>query len=769
MRGFPRRSNPRLFDTVTAIVRLLAVWAAISSASDPCRAAGLTAELNGLTPYLRSGGPVVLDWTLIWDEGTVWTGVVELSVDAYGAVVGVFRSHELVLQPGRQNVKLWIPSIEVPYGQFVQVGVRARFVDRDGNVALEGVFQRRIPTVPHHAFVVTVVGDATSSELTTVFDFRPALRPSDLLRHPAGGGAAAAVQFETVDPRRFPAAPVLLTGSDIVVVPAPAYGALAERRWAALDQWVRAGGAALLIVDPTREDFEPDRLRALLDAEGVRLPAVDRGTLPQAEREGGNRNESEAVGVAVCLRRGFGRLVVVFGPGDAWSWKDLIEEVAYLWRLVDLPRTPRVRELPKPTAGDREAPDTSDERTGASERTAIMRSWQRIAPRIHARTRYTSALVSASPEPIENVVEATVSSLPSFPTSWLVGIGLAFVLWIGPCEYLLTRRGMRRWVRWTFPAMSLLATTAIVGLARGYFRDTLPEVHWVITDIDETGRVARTNELSAYFPLRTTVRRREVAGELLSPPRDISSVQFPFMPPWRRPKAQAPPVTMGRFPLRYAQEFTLRQWSPAGQRRLALGRLGPIDSGPSESSSAAVRRRRQTEALLERVLVVVNGIDGKLVSRAMNDEAAAARLIRLVRSQLPEARCAVVTDRQRVVTLFGRDAGSWFAAFGGQNRWRGPRLSNLALTAEEYRREQALSKFRLFSRCILPADVVSGGPMRWISPCGSLTLEDMSPLVDDAGRVALSIVVFEGRDDPAGRRADVVWTFRRVYQRQSIR
>lgn len=172
------------------------------------------------------------------------------------------------------------------------------------------------------------------------------------------------------------------------------------------------------------------------------------------------------------------------------------------------------------------------------------------------------------------------------PLSLVLVVFAAFLLWVGPVEWIvLGRLRRRRWTWITFPLAAIVATIAVTAIARGAFGSSDHVRRLVLVDCDAGGVARRCNIIEQRFAGGDRVLEEQPQGELVLP-IEASSGRYRGDGAAVRVRA----VHRGPWHAGGSVEVTLPQWTPVLLRRYSLqppAGLPRADFGPAPSPEAA--------------------------------------------------------------------------------------------------------------------------------------------------------------------------------------
>ncbi len=227
------------------LLLLLALLTFALAAGDAPTAAGLALRLSPGTAAPRAGGPLPVLLNATWDGKELRTGRPRVTLRGEG-VLGHWLGPELTIAPGERSVRLWLPPW---WDGTTSLDADLTWEEAGRSYAL-GRFE--LLTQPNARRVL-----ALWSVTTVGADPAPPMEVLALERHLKQVGVPSldtsrvhTPPFTTLVNRcavaDAPATPAQWCAADAVWLGPQAAAALDERQWAALDAWLRAGGAVWL-------------------------------------------------------------------------------------------------------------------------------------------------------------------------------------------------------------------------------------------------------------------------------------------------------------------------------------------------------------------------------------------------------------------------------------------------------------------------------------------------------------------------------------------
>jgi hypothetical protein len=521
-----------------------------------------------LTPLVlrpRTTGPTPVEVSLRWDGARLLEGRLDLTVRDGGRAVGRYRSGELALTTGEQNLRILLPTL--PPGWDSQADVQMAFLSGGRRYNLEPGYLWLAKPGERSLVMAVCAGRDTASpawratERSLRMDhFRPASREESSLRE-----LSTTLARLTADD--LPAQPLAYCAYDAVVMTPDALAEARERPLEALGRWVLAGGSLCVFAGRSIGTERLQFLNRLSD--DALAPALD---------DAGRLRP----GALLRLHAGLGRLVVVPAapPSDAdldtAEWR---RSVAFLWKARQ---------------------DVSDE----MERDG---TWSAKTNVVAARSARTAVPPPMSFGRLESDVgrNLVASLMPRtvrlVPLHAMVGMLTLFVLCIGPGDWFLLGRWRRRRLTWVlFPATTAVFTLAMVAMAGRYLGDRDQRRALVVVDVGRHGTVLRQNRYELVFASRDRQVATELRGALWSLVVRGTDAGYYRGGSYRGgpTREEEPPLTEGMPPGAFSVSRVVRQWQPELGRALSFDPpetpLLPIDWDAAE---ALARSRADVRAV----------------------------------------------------------------------------------------------------------------------------------------------------------------------------
>ncbi len=518
------------------------LFAACASAQDGL----LTAELSDASPRVRSNAPITVLWKVFWNGSSIREGHFEMMLSDGQRTICHSRSHDVVLSPGEQTIRLGLPTA----GSFVswnQDQVELKFVAKDhihdlGKFPLLGRAGGR-------SLSICVCGPRFGQLDPTEDQVIRSLRFGALLEDGQNLVSTVNTYWESDD---MPSGPLYHCNFDIVVLTEQGLAELRKSQLDALLKWARAGGSVCVfpgaLLETRHIDFLNDLFATapsppfLLDAAG--------------KFSGDDQQKHDGMWLARCE---LGRAVVVDREAFAavansreatrqlgcFLWKIKHERVDYL--VHKPPPDPRGLQNPGPWYGQQMA----------------------------------SQPIEGLGQFLERLMPAEVKIVPS---SLIAAVLFGYLLLIGPGDYLLLGRfGLRRYTWLTFPLATVLVAVLCVKVSETYLSSTNTGETLAVRDVDGQGNVLRESQFQLIFMGTRTKVTHEVANAIFTPLdqqrlalSDVYAYQYSGYTGLRQGQDTVQEYA-GLMPLRYEVRQSISQWMPQVNRKFTIAPESRVD------------------------------------------------------------------------------------------------------------------------------------------------------------------------------------------------
>ena len=515
---------------------LLAVAAPGRAAGQEQRDTRLAVDFQRLSPVIRTGAPLSVDWSLSWKGPGLLTGHVDMTILHGREVLELLRTDEIVVNESGYRFRTLLPTV-MPDNPLLPLDIQASFVSRQHGTFDLGERSLRVQGSSRRALVLCLVTVIRREEPPAEIAFRDSL--SFEQRAPQPLRNAITTYPSVVAPADLPSDPLALCQFNVVVLRPDGFGDLDDLQLEALVDWVDAGGSLAVVpgqsLTPRRADF----LNHLLAADGNRpvFTLNDAGRL--ATRPTGRtlwRN-----------RKGLGRVAITISdpldPAFVAS-ADWEATVSFLWNRHAHPENlSLLQQLRK-----RESSVAVDDARRASFTRTTAINWR--IPTVG------SLVKKLTPQDFEIV------------PLWLLGFLLAgYVVLIGPVDYLVLGWLRVRRLTWVlFPLVTVAFTAFIIWVSHAYMRTTGPQKEVVFQDLGDDGRVVRESRFRLLLTGTSQTIRTSVRGALFTP---LDHSRFGRAEGLRvddfnqgSRELVGPAMFVGRVPAAYVAIQEMPQWTP---------------------------------------------------------------------------------------------------------------------------------------------------------------------------------------------------------------
>lgn len=429
--------------------------------------ADVSGSVTKVLPIPRTGGLIPLKVTVQRKGGGILTGRLEFVCRESGRILCRVIKPGLALAPGSQTFRVTLPAMSVGWSQ-VAADLSVTFVaDAAGaEPILLGIFPLLLPGEDFHSMTIALVRDGPGGVVPKANHRLVSLLAVD--RYSGTQPAYIRTAAAHLLPDDFSTAPLDYCAFDVVALTHEGFAALAEEQLVAVARWVQGGGSVIVVPGP-RGIFKRHHVEFLKSLAGP-------GTSYRLGSDGAIEGDPEPR----LASPGLGRAVLAMEvPEDEpLQWR---QAVLFLWAFTSMQRN---RIL-----------------SGAQ--------WYAFPP-------------PQGFDPANNldpiILELMPEDLRPLSTGMLLMMMAAFVLLVGPVEYLLLGRLRARRFTWiTFPAASVGLTLLLVllshySLSRGGKKRAL-----TIVDMDEEGKVLRWNRFELIFAARSHSVDHEVEAAIFHP------------------------------------------------------------------------------------------------------------------------------------------------------------------------------------------------------------------------------------------------------------
>lgn len=501
-------------------------------------------QLEPISLRSRTGGPIGLRIKLNYNRDQILEGDLKLKVydgqPDFGTLRSTLRYEGIVLQGSDAIFNMLLPPLRDAMSKSFDI---------------EAWFETETERIPLSSSVMIKNPPDTFSVMSNDFQQRSAVLCSTTSRTSLSRVNSTRGQLQNMlSPVRllttesqselvyFPASrtgvsmpedPLALCCYDIVLVTDGALSQLEPAQLEALVTWTKAGGS--LCVAPTDSgvaNHHLDFLRNVLPQDGNRLILTDDGYITFATGEAG-----------ICAAyTGLGRCVLLPhqpDPAAELSPDERAWVCEFLWKARGI-------SYPKPGESFADAhrlrppvPPTPDPGMTAFDQQDPM-PYGKITPKSSAFGKMCQMILMPS-------------DVRMVPTSVIVGLLVAYVLAVGPVDYiLLGMLGIRRFTWIVFPLVTLVFTLLMVAVAHHYLGSNETGGRFTVTDVVDNGQPIRESTVTLQF----VGSRRDSTTPMKS--GLISSVNSETL------------TLNGRFPNDYSADRKIEQWSPELTRTFTL-------------------------------------------------------------------------------------------------------------------------------------------------------------------------------------------------------
>ena len=354
--------------------------------------------------------------------------------------------------------------------------------------------------------------------------------------------------------------PLGYTPFDIVLLAGVGFKSLESKQLDALSTWIKAGGAACVVVSGPLDSIHELFLNQLSE-ETYKLDSE--GNLSAASGSAPNTH--------LYAEPGLGRLTVVFDPErDSIDFKnnDWVKTMTFLFRFKQDQIEGALKN--RRWLNDRELTVKSDDYSNYEMRQYI-EQWSRAS---NGRLQLQPLPGRIGGKLGEHMLPKDMKLLPGYIIFFIL---LLFVLVIGPLDYIILGKLKKRKYTWIlFPLMSILFTLIMVKLAEHYMGTNDHRKTLRIVDVNAEGEILRENTLGLVFTgqHKTITEKGEnnfislVNHEGLS---NFGNSYDSYGSSISTSGSDKPKGYAGRLPSNFEMTHQVKQWSPVMVRELRLG------------------------------------------------------------------------------------------------------------------------------------------------------------------------------------------------------
>jgi hypothetical protein len=488
---------------------------------------------------------MTFDVRLTWSSSRLLEGRLQLQFVSGPATLLQYRTQEVSLTNGAQTIRVMTPPAQ-SLDFTSQWTVRAQFMAKDRTFDL-GEFPLFATSKSERSLVIcaaTALGRLNPVEAKILQSIRFEKfdsAPPDPSQRP--------LQTSIADVRvdDLPHHPLGFCSFDVVVLTQGGFSSAKERALKPLLQWVRAGGSVCIFVGGELKEHHIEFLNELAGAEKFAPTFILDGT-----RLG--FGEGVQPSGLMMLRAELGRAVLVRRPLDidhdldAPPWR---EATAFLWKIR---RSHYANIRGNGTWGALPASLNA------------MEQWNSFGGRGGRLSNFGVENFPFSQSISEALMPKTVRLVP---IGVIVAVLAAFVIAIGPLDYLALGAIRRRKYTWIlFPFVAIAFTFFTVYLS-DYYMGRKDYRHAVtIVDVGKGGVVLRETRVEMIFAAREREPMTEVRDGIFIPLEQQPSNYDPYSGTARTAASRA--TYEGHLPMSLRATQPIRQWTPQMNRVFTL-------------------------------------------------------------------------------------------------------------------------------------------------------------------------------------------------------
>jgi hypothetical protein len=535
--GFSRR-------ILFSIVALLLLVAGSAIAANE-----LSVDLVPATLNARNEAPIPVVAHIDWSGTSILEGHLEMEFHEGDRVLGRYRSDDLALTDGEQEIQMLLPPPLAPFSDS-QVEVQMKFVTAQGVIEVQPSMIY-VPMVTERSFVLGWFDSSTASEQPSSDILRNLLfarfSPPDETSQKLSKTSVVRLASEYL-----PEQPLAYTPFDVVVLTEAALKEAHEKQLQALSRWVRGGGSVWIFAGGGLQPYHLAFLNQL-DESASGDPAFlsdDSGNLISSQK-----------GI-LCLHSGVGRSVIVTGGitnGFDFSSPVWRQATAFFWKM----RSSQVQSIMD--SGCWQPPPIPKDYNSAYAQQYNMQYPGTFSLSVHSTELGSELLTRLLPKTVQLI-----------PFLALVGMLALFVLLIGPADYYVLGFLKRRRLTWVwFPVTCVGFTIVTVLMANHYLGLRDQRCSLTVVDLGKDGSALRWNKYELVFAARDKQSVTEVKNALWShmdARMDPDDYYRPSRGRYTNPGgynyAENPgendntPLYSGTLPIQFQTSETIHQWQP---------------------------------------------------------------------------------------------------------------------------------------------------------------------------------------------------------------
>lgn len=603
----------------------VAVWITLPASPASAQNRPIEIEPSGMQPPIQMGRPIPSWWDVKIKGSGLVEGRIEFQLLSDDRLLASTITEDLALTGPQQRIRVMLPATD-DIVTVDQLQVRANFrgskLKQDLGSHILRVAIPRARTFMLLTATSRLAGrrSADRSGLLSRLAFE-SLAPSDL-------GDDVKTVVNSLDPSDWPQEPLGYCSYDLVVISGDEFRQLKSSYLDPLAAWVRAGGSLYLEPSGILEPYHIEFLRRLTSAD-------PRGLVIRPDAQGrvrpGTIWEDERLLLVPCS---LGRIAIRVDEENAdtsfdtpqwrrasaflwrihWDQSKIVgqQEIGRLQPLLPHGWTPTydgngnvrqriiVPSYDPPTGGEFEPPEPS------------------VAPMPIAWL--TKNAPTSTSELVDSLMPKGVQMVPL----WLLGLILfAFVVWIGPVDYVVLGQLKARKYTWlTFPLATVLVTAFTVWITNRYMAFSETRRALIVRDVGDDNSVVRTNRFELLFVASSRATDTGVRKGMFSPletslsliDTDVNYRVRPYQgrrPGYGRvsidlPEDREPTRLQGRIPTEYTATQNLAKWTP---------QLNRVFSIPGPTDEAVIDWKEMTDGIPVEEMFQSHLVSPELVSR----------------------------------------------------------------------------------------------------------------------------------------------------------
>lgn len=648
---------------------------------------------------LRSESPLTLLVRLTPSGSGLLEGKLEFKLWNGRELLTTLTTDDEVINPPLKTVRYVLPAPDL-HGYVQQLDLTVGFITKQGRLKKPLTFGIIVPLPSERDMVIGYVAPETmrlTNQLEQLLDGLKFEKYSPIPDDRSVRTITARISAE-----QLPSDAISNCAFNMLFIAAEGFSSVNESQWAAILEWVEAGGS--LCVLPT-DNLLPHHLAVLNQLLESKNP---QGTfLLGPHNELLLKNEQQRQ-LSYNLRRGLGRVSVVPLLADevldqkSQTWRST---AAHLWRF----RNDQVTGL---VASGKWSPQVLSRQEELLKMQGQQHYYQNVR---HQQRRLSYLPINSGDQLLQAIVP---SNLHIIPLPLIAFVLFLYVLAIGPGDYfILGYFNLRKWTWVTFPLTTLVFAAGALFMAEWYMNtgDARRSVYFV--DIGIEGRPERVNQFEMLFNSRQKVSETPLSRSLFTS-LDHQMYGAGSYQQYTQQRYGAgsgfvgPAELTGRMPGRFVARQLTPKWVPQ------LNRILTLDTRPFAAKLDWQQFQMQ---------------DAPNWQLLQSDEAWKQSLIASIKSAFPASklRIGVYSD------------GKYFHLYGDNRLFSPGTTNNSQYRSRNQYQAWNMNQFDFLADVSMLQDAGLFSVVTSIAPTGGRQLEDLSLIDPSDPRQWLLVVEFE--------------------------